>query len=171
MAKKKKKSKAADDKPVEAKAAKKPVEEAEASADEAPADEADAEEAEDADEDEVEESEAVSEAPAAAAKAGHDVGHDDHAHGNRREVWLVFLGLFVLTVLEVGVAKMPGIGKTSLVVTLIGMALAKAYMVASYYMHLNHETKILKWSIAIPLGTPALYAVVLIAEATWRMLR
>lgn len=48
--------------------------------------------------------------------------------------------------------------------------LVMAVCVALFYMHLKHETRFLKITVAIPLAMPALYAVVLIAEAMWRML-
>ncbi len=52
----------------------------------------------------------------------------------------------------------------------MSMALVKAVLVALFYMHLNHETKIIRWSVLVPLCFPPLYAVVLIAEAGWRLL-
>jgi len=42
--------------------------------------------------------------------------------------------------------------------------------VGLYYMHLKYETRVLKLTIAIPLATPAFYALVLIAESAWRHL-
>jgi caa(3)-type oxidase subunit IV len=90
---------------------------------------------------------------------------------NRREYLVIFVVLFVLTVLEVVVAQLPGIGKTALGVALVTLALAKAAFVALFYMHLKHETRILRLSVAIPLAAPALYAFVLIADAAWRLTR
>ena len=102
-------------------------------------------------------------------EAGAHGAHGAHGHApNRREYFIVFVVLFVLTVLEVVVAQIPGIGKTALGVTLVGMALAKAAIVGLFYMHLKHETRILRIGVAIPLAAPALYAFVLIAEAAWR---
>jgi hypothetical protein len=43
--------------------------------------------------------------------------------------------------------------------------------VALYYMHLKHETKVLKMTVAIPMAAPTIYAIVLISEAGWRLLR
>ena len=114
-------------------------------------------------------------APSAAKEAAHaDHAHGDHAHGahvhkvDRKEVWKIFVVLFVLTVLEVGVAQIPGIGKASLYIALIGLALTKAACVGLYYMHLKHETKILKMTVALPFIAPAVYAVILISEGVWR---
>ncbi|MEK6608336.1 MAG: cytochrome C oxidase subunit IV family protein [Myxococcota bacterium] len=90
---------------------------------------------------------------------------------NRKEYWVIFVILFVLTVLEVAVAQIPGIGKTLVVSALIALAVTKAAFVALFYMHLKHETPWLRRTVAIPLATPAVYALVLIAEASWRHLR
>jgi len=90
------------------------------------------------------------------------------SHVNRKEYWVIFVVLAVLTAIEVGVAYTP-ISKPLMATALIGLALAKAAIVGLFYMHLKHETTIMKWSIAIPLATPAVYAAVLMAEAQWRL--
>jgi cytochrome c oxidase subunit 4 len=91
------------------------------------------------------------------------------AHVNRKEYWVIFTALFLLTVLEVGVVYM-GIPKTPLFIALAGLALVKASLVGLFFMHLKHETRILKLSVAIPMSIPAFYAVILIAEGAWRRL-
>lgn len=119
----------------------------------------------------------------ASAKEAHDEDHGaahgahgdhgDHEHKpNRREYWVIFAALLVLTLLEVGIAQ-PGLGisKTLMRLGLVGMALTKAVLVALFYMHLKHETRVLRLTVFIPLSTPALYAVVLISEAAWRLIR
>lgn len=120
--------------------------------------------------------------PAEASEgAGH--GHAAHAHAggahavahghapNRKEYMIIFVVLFVLTVLEVAVAQIPGISKTLLGIALVSMALTKAACVAFFYMHLKHETKILRWSVVVPFSAPVIYALVLIAEGAWRLTR
>ena len=92
------------------------------------------------------------------------------AHSHRREYWIVFVWLFVLTILEVAVVDVPGISKGALLSALIMMALVKAAMVGYFYMHLKSETPWLKATVVIPMLFPALYAVVLILEGAWRML-
>lgn len=96
------------------------------------------------------------------------MSHDHHV--NRKEYWVIFVYLLVLTVLEVGLVYVPGIPKGLLVLGLILLAITKATLVGLFYMHLKHETKILKLTVAIPMSSPALYAFVLIAEAAWRLL-
>ena len=92
------------------------------------------------------------------------------AHVNRKLYWQIFGALFALTVLEVGVAYLKGaIGITAVAIALILMAVAKAGLVGLFYMHLSHETKALKLTVLIPMLTPGFYALVLIAEAVWRL--
>ena len=56
-----------------------------------------------------------------------------------------------------------------MVTALFGLALVKAILVALFYMHLKSETRILKWSVFIPMSIPAFYALILVVEAAWRM--
>ena len=82
---------------------------------------------------------------------------------------MVFAALTILTVLEVGVVYVPGIGKMALGSALVLLALAKAWTVGWFFMHLGHETRHLKLTVALPFIFPAIYALGLIAEATWRL--
>jgi caa(3)-type oxidase subunit IV len=91
------------------------------------------------------------------------------SHVNRKEYWTIFGVLALLTALEVGVVYL-GISKTPLFIALSGLALVKAACVGLFFMHLKHETPILRRSIAIPMSLPAFYAVILIAEGAWRRL-
>ncbi len=123
--------------------------------------------------DDHEESHASAKEAHAGDHASGDRGHAEHEHKpNRKEYWVIFAALVILTLLEVGIAQ-PGLGisKTLMRLGLVGMALAKAALVALFYMHLKHETRVLRLTVAIPLATPALYAVVLISEAAWRLIR
>jgi caa(3)-type oxidase subunit IV len=90
-------------------------------------------------------------------------------HVNRKEYWTIFGLLFMLTILEVGVVYM-GIAKKPLFIALSGLALVKAVCVGLFFMHLKHETPVLRRSIAIPMSLPAFYALILIAEGVWRRL-
>jgi len=88
---------------------------------------------------------------------------------NRKQYWFIWLYLLVLTLAEVGVANVPGLAKGLVVSALLLLAVVKAALVGLFYMHLVHETKVLKWSVVVPMVSPVLYAVVLIAEAGWRL--
>jgi caa(3)-type oxidase subunit IV len=91
------------------------------------------------------------------------------SHVSRKEYWVIFGALTVLTGLEVGIVYIPGIARGLMISALILLALAKAGLVGFFYMHLKHETKIMRWGIIIPLATPGVYAFVLMAEAAWRL--
>ena len=108
----------------------------------------------------------------------HDHDHAGHAHAAKpahvsqvKEYLIIFAVLTALTILEVGLAQIPGISKALLALALVGLALTKAGIVALYYMHLKSETRVLKLTVALPLAAPTLYAVVLMAEAAWRLTR
>jgi len=103
------------------------------------------------------------------AAAGHGAGHGHKV--DRREYWIIFGVLFALTVLEVAVAQIPGISRGLMAIALIGLAVTKAACVGLFYMHLKHETKILKLTVALPFAAPAVYALVLIGDAAWRLAR
>ena len=92
------------------------------------------------------------------------------AHINRKEYFFVFIALTVLTAIEVGIVFVPGISNAAMIAALVGLAVAKALCVAWYFMHLNHETRYMRLSVLIPMSIPAVYALVLIAEAGWRLL-
>ncbi|GAC1352161.1 MAG: hypothetical protein NVS3B20_04460 [Polyangiales bacterium] len=98
-------------------------------------------------------------------------GEPAHPHiASRKEIFQVFVVLVVLTAIELGVVYMP-IPKKLIVTALIGLALAKAYTVAMYYMHLKAETKIMKLLVYVPLVAPPFYAIVLMLEAAFRLLQ
>lgn len=91
------------------------------------------------------------------------------AHVNRKQYWKIFVALTVLTVLEVALVYIPGISRVLMGVGLCTLAIVKATLVGYFFMHLGHETKPLKLTVAIPMAVPAFYAFVLIAEAVWRL--
>jgi cytochrome c oxidase subunit IV len=116
------------------------------------------------------------EAQIAAAKAHPPEDEYPHVKGDphkvdRREYFIIFGVLALLTVIEVAVAKVPGISRTLVGTALIALAVTKAAIVGLFYMHLKHETRILKLTVALPMAMPAVYALVLIADAAWRLTR
>ncbi|MGH7830128.1 MAG: cytochrome C oxidase subunit IV family protein [Candidatus Binatia bacterium] len=64
---------------------------------------------------------------------------DAHASPN---YWMVWLYLFVLTVVEIAVIYMP-FPKIIIAILLIGLACYKALLVAMYFMHLKFERRTL----------------------------
>jgi cytochrome c oxidase subunit IV len=93
------------------------------------------------------------------------------AHTSRKEYLIIFFWLLGLTILEVALVYVPGISTGLLVLGLVMLAIVKATLVALFFMHLKHETKVLKATVAIPMALPAVYALVLVSEAAWRYLR
>jgi cytochrome c oxidase subunit 4 len=90
-------------------------------------------------------------------------------HGGGRTQYVVVFGLLgVLTLVELGVAGTSGIPRTAALIAFVGLALAKAALIALFYMHLRFETRILRLTVLAPLVAPAIYGVVLIAEVTAR---
>ena len=92
------------------------------------------------------------------------------AHVDRKHSLLVWGYLLLLTLLEVGIVYIPGINPSLMIIGLTAMACVKAGLVCIYFMHLKGETSGLKWTILIPMLTPAVYAVVLVLEAAYRLI-
>jgi caa(3)-type oxidase subunit IV len=98
----------------------------------------------------------------------HAQTHEHHEHkSHKKEYLIVFLVLTVLTAIEIWVAEIPGIGKFAKGSSLTFLAVAKAFLVAYYYMHLKEETKWMKFIAAVPLAA-VVYATVLCLEATYK---
>lgn len=97
--------------------------------------------------------------------ASHPEGHVHKSH--KKEYFLVFLALALLTGLEIWVAEIPGISKLNKGGSLTLLAVAKAAMVAYYYMHLKEETKWMKFIALIPMAA-VVYATVLCLEAIYK---
>jgi cytochrome c oxidase subunit IV len=69
-----------------------------------------------------------------------------------KKLWMVALILLVITVLEFTVAfTVPHEMKDLRVWTFILMTIVKAGYIVGEFMHLRHESKVLLWSILIPL--------------------
>lgn len=89
----------------------------------------------------------------------------------RSQYVVVFVVLGVLTLVELGVATTSGIARNAMVIALVALAIAKAALIALFYMHLRYETRILRLTVLGPLVAPAAYGVILIAEAAARSVR
>ena len=90
---------------------------------------------------------------------------------HRTQYVVVFAVLGVLTLVELGIVRTAGIAKPAIVVALVAIAIAKAALIALFYMHLRFETRILRLTVLGPLVAPAVYGIVLIAEASARAWR
>ncbi len=81
---------------------------------------------------------------------------DTEAHAGEEVNYLaVFGGLIALTAAEVGVTYM-GLPKMGLLIALLGTALAKALLIALYFMHLRWENLLILSLFIIPMVLGAL---------------
>jgi cytochrome c oxidase subunit 4 len=92
--------------------------------------------------------------PGASAPAAHA------RHPNYVGVWI---GLAVLTALELGVAFLPW-SKSLIVIVLVALAVWKALLVALYYMHLRFEPNRLRILAVAPLPLAVILVVAVIQE-------
>jgi cytochrome c oxidase subunit 4 len=84
-----------------------------------------------------------------------------HVRPNYMMIWLY---LFVLTVVEVAAAFLSGIPKHWLILILLALAVWKALLVALYFMHLKFEPWRLRLIFIIPLPLAAILVVTTIME-------
>jgi caa(3)-type oxidase subunit IV len=78
----------------------------------------------------------------------------------------VFIGLAVLTAIELGVAFLPW-SKLTIILVLIFLALWKAVMVALYYMLLKSEGNPIKIMAVSPLPLAVIMVLAVITEFRW----
>ena len=84
-----------------------------------------------------------------------------HSHPN---YMAIFWWLAILTVVELAVVFMP-LSKITIGVLLCALALAKAALVAAYFMHLKFETKTLTWIAFTPLAIAILLIFILMPDS------
>jgi len=75
---------------------------------------------------------------------------DEEILQEERRYFRIFLLLAVLTMLEIGVIKLP-IPHFTIVAALVLLAVIKAVLVAAFYMHLSTEKTTLKWIAVTPM--------------------
>ena len=80
----------------------------------------------------------------------------------KNAIWLA-----ILTILEVGIAYIE-ISRSGQVVLLLAFAATKMMLVALIYMHLRHETKVLKRILFVPIPAGILYTVALMYDLPFR---
>lgn len=93
--------------------------------------------------------------------------HTEHHKSHKKEYFIIFIILGVLTILEVGVAEMKSLTTLVKGSSLTLLAIGKALIVAMYYMHLKEETSWLKFIAAIPIMA-AVFATVLCLEGYFK---
>jgi cytochrome c oxidase subunit 4 len=86
------------------------------------------------------------------------------ATGHARPRYMVIWGaLAVLTAIEVGVAFL-GLGRSTTILALLGLAIWKALLVAWYFMHLKYESNVLRIVAAAPLIPAAILILLVLLE-------
>ena len=90
--------------------------------------------------------------------------HHTHEHAEPN-YWMVWLALLVLTIVELWVAQ-AAMPKAAIVVSLVTLALAKAALVAGYFMHLKFEKYALILIVLSPLLLSGILYVGLVPDAT-----
>lgn len=95
----------------------------------------------------------------------------DHAatehHSHAKTYWIAFVGLVVLTALELKIPELKQLSYAIRASSLTLLAIGKAFIVAYYYMHLNEEKGWLRFIAAIPISA-GIYATVVILESLYR---
>ncbi len=81
----------------------------------------------------------------------------------------IFYWLFALTVAEVALVY-TSVPKPLMVTGLISMAIAKASLVAMYFMHLRFETRTLGLIALTPPALLVMFLVVTYPDTAWRVL-
>lgn len=89
----------------------------------------------------------------------------DQHEAEARDRWkiysVVFVALFVLTIVELYVGDLIE-GKNGQVAVLIVLMMAKASLVVLYYMHLRWESRVLRWLVIIPFFAAIFFVVILL---------
>ena len=85
---------------------------------------------------------------------------EGHASPN---YWMIWLYLFILTVVEIAVIFTP-VAKLLIVIALVSLALVKATLVATYFMHLRFEVRTLSLIALAPLFLGAILIFILIPD-------
>jgi len=80
---------------------------------------------------------------------------------------LIWVYLFVLTVIEVGAAFLSHIPKHWLILILVFLAVWKALLVALFFMHLKFERWRLRAVFLVPLPLAIILVLAVITEKIW----
>ena len=87
-----------------------------------------------------------------------------HKHPPYMFIWGL---LAALTFLELGVAFLGHLGKLTIILILVVMAVWKAVLVALYFMHLRFETNKLRILAIAPLPLAVIMILAVITEYVW----
>lgn len=93
----------------------------------------------------------------------------EHAAGVRREVGRVFAAVVLVTLVEIGVSRLRT-SRNAIVGALLLLAMLKAWLVGMFFMHLRHETHVMRRTVFWPLLGFGLYGIGLVLDGIWRAL-
>ena len=98
--------------------------------------------------------------PASPHEATHDEGHD------KRPYIAIFVVLFILTAIEISSAYIPNsfFPHEYVIPVLLILAVAKAALVAAYYMHLRYDPRLLTLIFVGPFFLAILFAFIIIFQ-------
>jgi cytochrome c oxidase subunit 4 len=88
----------------------------------------------------------------------------EHVRPNYILIWVY---LFVLTVIEVAAAFLSHIPKHWLILILVFLAVWKAFLVALYFMHLKFERWRLRAIFMVPIPLAIILVLAVITEKIW----
>lgn len=91
--------------------------------------------------------------------------HTEH-HSHKKTYIMVFIALAVLTAVEVFIPELDT-SYMMIASSLTLLAVAKAFLVAYYFMHLNEESRWMKFLVFIPVFA-VVYTVMVVAESMYR---
>ena len=106
---------------------------------------------------------ALSSPVAVAATATAGAAADSHATANPENVKVVFGWLVALTVIEVGFVYLH-LPRPVLATLLIGSSVAKATLVALFFMHLRFERKLVHSLVILPVLLAAMFVLALFPD-------
>jgi cytochrome c oxidase subunit IV len=96
------------------------------------------------------------------------MAHAETEHKSHFKLYMiVFVALALLTLIEVIIPEMDNLSQFFKASSLTGLAVGKAFLVGYFYMHLNEETKWLKFIALVP-ASAAIYATVVVLESLYR---
>ncbi len=97
-----------------------------------------------------------------------EISHIEVKPANKTEIgklWKIAGLLLLITIIEFVFAfSLPEHWKWMKVSIFVGLTFVKAFYIISEFMHLKHETKVLIWSIALPLIFVVWFVIALIYE-------
>jgi len=91
----------------------------------------------------------------------------EHHHSHKKLYWIIFAALAILTAVELYIPELENVTYVFKATSLTVLAVGKAFLVAYIFMHLNEETRWMKFIAAVPMFA-LMYAIFVIVESVVR---